>query len=161
MYARSDAMADRVSLSPSPSFDLISRAVAVVSLVNLAVVHVIDMPDTLGPLPWVGAGYFFIIAAAMGLGVTLMIRSHWLAWAAAGVLSVGAMSGYILTRSVSGFLGDHGDVGNWRCSLGITALSLETVLILLAAVHLVRRVTDAAPEPARVPLPVPTYSSVR
>lgn len=161
MYARSDATANSVGPSPATSFDLISRALAVVSLVNLAVVHVIDMPDTLGPLPWVGAGYFLIIVAAMGLGVALMIRSHWLAWAAAGVLSVGAMGGYILTRSVSGFLGDHGDVGNWRCSLGITALSLETVLILLAAVHVVRRLSSVDPEPHRVALTVPTYSSVR
>jgi hypothetical protein len=154
MYSRSDA------LDHTPSFDLISRALAVVSLTNLAVVHVIDLPDTLGPLPWVGAGYFVIIAAAMGLGVMLMLRSHWMAWAAAGLLSVGAMGGYILTRSVAGFLGDHGDVGNWRCSLGITALSLETVLILLAAAHLARRVIPAA-EPERIALPAPSYSHVR
>jgi hypothetical protein len=32
-----------------------------------------------------------------------------------------AMGGYVLTRALpGGFLGDHGDVGNWRCPLGIT-----------------------------------------
>jgi hypothetical protein len=47
---------------------------------------------------------------------------------------VAAMGGYVLTRSLSGgFLGDHGDVGNWRCPLGIAALSVETLIILLAA----------------------------
>ncbi|HEX4432915.1 MAG TPA: hypothetical protein VHZ96_26820 [Frankiaceae bacterium] len=159
MYARSEAPA---TAPVAPNFELLSRALAVVSLVDLAVVHVIDLPDTLGPLPWVGAGYFAIIAAAMGLGVTLMIRSHWVAWAAAGLLSVGAMGGYLLTRSVSGFLGDHGDVGNWRCSLGITALSLETVLIVLAAAHVVHHLIAAQPQPERVAaLPLPTYSSVR
>jgi hypothetical protein len=30
-----------------------------------------------------------------------------------------------------GFLGDHGDVGNWHCPLGIAALSVESVIILL------------------------------
>ena len=30
-----------------------------------------------------------------------------------------------------GFLGDHGDVGKWRCPLGIAALSVESVIILL------------------------------
>lgn len=40
----------------------------------------------------------------------------------------------MLTRALSGgFLGDHGDVGNWRCPLGIAALSVETLIILLAA----------------------------
>ncbi len=43
------------------------------------------------------------------------------------------MTGYVLTRALpGGFLGDHGDVGNWHCPLGIAALSVESVLILLA-----------------------------
>ena len=43
-----------------------------------------------------------------------------------------AMGGYVLTRALpGGFLGDHGDVGNWRCPLGIAALSVETLIILL------------------------------
>jgi hypothetical protein len=43
------------------------------------------------------------------------------------------MGGYVLTRALpGGFLGDHADVGNWRCPLGITALSVETLIILLA-----------------------------
>ena len=44
------------------------------------------------------------------------------------------MAGYVLTRSLpGGFLDDHGDVGNWRCPLGIAALSVEALIILLAA----------------------------
>ena len=42
------------------------------------------------------------------------------------------MAGYVLTRALpGGFLGDHGDVGNWRCPLGIAALSVESLIILL------------------------------
>jgi hypothetical protein len=42
------------------------------------------------------------------------------------------MGGYILTRALrGGFLGDHGDVGNWHCPLGIAALSVESVIVLL------------------------------
>jgi hypothetical protein len=33
--------------------------------------------------------------------------------------------------SPGGFLGDHGDIGNWHCPLGIAALSVESVIILL------------------------------
>ena len=51
-----------------------------------------------------------------------------------GGLAAAAMGGYVLTRSLSGgFLGDHNDVGNWNCRLGISALSVETLIILLAA----------------------------
>src|ERR1700757_222020 len=47
-------------------------------------------------------------------------------------VAVSGMGGYVLTRGLpGGFLGDHGDVGNWHCPLGIAALSVESVIILL------------------------------
>jgi hypothetical protein len=98
------------------------------------VIHVVDLPGILGPDRLVGFGYLGIIAVAIVAGGAMIARSHWLAWAAAGGLAVAAMTGYVLTRSLpGGFLGDHGDVGNWRCPLGIAALSVETLIILLAA----------------------------
>ena len=113
---------------------MIMRATAVPALATLAVIHVLDLPGTLGPEPLVGIGYFTIIAVAIMAGGVMIARSHWLAWAAAGGLAVAAMAGYVLTRSLpGGFLDDHGDVGNWRCPLGIAALSVEALIILLAA----------------------------
>ena len=109
-----------------------ARAVGALALAALAVIHVVDLPGTLGPTPLVGIGYFGIIVAALGVGLALIARSHWLVWAAAGAVAFMAMGGYVLTRAVpGGFLGDHGDVGNWRCPLGITALSVETLIIML------------------------------
>src|SRR6202167_3379648 len=133
--------------------DVIARAVSAVALAALAVIHVVDLPGTLGPTPLVGFGYFGIIAAAVLVGWAMIARSHWLAWAAAGAVAVSAMGGYVLTRALSGgFLGDHGDVGNWRCPLGIAALSVETLIIALAAGwgawQLRARATRPAPRPA-------------
>ena len=117
---------------PAPDTDVITRAVAVPTLAALAVIHVVDLPGTLGPDRLVGIGYLGIIAVAILAGGALIARSGWLAWAAAGGLAVAAMTGYLLTRSLpGGFLGDHGDVGNWRCPLGIAALSVEALIILL------------------------------
>jgi hypothetical protein len=128
-------MLDRLSRSQlAPDTDMITRAAAVQALAALAVIHVVDLPGTLGPDRLVGIGYLGIIAAAITAGWAMITRSHWLAWAAAGGLAAAAMTGYVLTRSLpGGFLGDHGDVGNWRCPLGIAALSVETVIILLTA----------------------------
>jgi hypothetical protein len=109
-----------------------ARAVAALALAALAVIHVVDLPGTLGPIPLVGIGYLGIIAGAILVGGVLIARSHWLAWAAAGAVAVSAMVGYILTRALpGGFLGDHGDVGNWHCPLGIAALSVDSVIVLL------------------------------
>jgi len=126
-------MFDRIGESqPAPGADVVARAVGALALAALAVIHVVDLPGTLGPTPLIGAGYFGIIAAAVVTGGVMITRSHWLAWAAAGALAASAMGGYVLTRALpGGFLGDHGDVGNWRCPLGIAALSVETLLILL------------------------------
>jgi MFS family permease len=127
-------MHDRLAASPpAQTTDVVARAVGAVALATLAMIHVIDLPGTLGPLPLIGAGYLGIIAAAVVIGATMIAQSHRLVWAAAGGLAAAAMGGYVLTRTVGGFLGDHSDVGNWRCPLGLAALSVETLLILLAA----------------------------
>src|SRR2546430_3482884 len=109
-----------------------ARAVGALALAALAVIHVVDLPGTLGPDRLVGIGYLGIIAGALLVGGVLIARPHWLAWAAATAVAASAMVGYVLTRALrGGFLGDHGDVGNWHCPLGIAALSVESVIILL------------------------------
>ncbi len=150
---------------PGQGADVIARAMGALALMALAVIHVVDLPATLGPLPLVGIGYFGIIVASLGVGVALIARSHWLVWAAAGGVAVMAMGGYVLTRALpGGFLGDHGDVGNWRCPLGIAALSVETLIILLVllAVWLGRVPgASAAAESRPAARPVPQYSQPR
>ena len=117
---------------PAPGADVAARAVGALALAALAVIHVVDLPGTLGPTPLIGAGYLGIIVASVRVGGVMISQSPWLAWAAAGGLAVSAMGGYVLTRALpGGFLGDHSDVGNWRCPLGIAALSVETLIILL------------------------------
>jgi hypothetical protein len=143
---------------PEQGADVIARAVGAVALATLAMIHVIDLPGTLGPIPLVGVGYLGIIAAAVMVGGMMIARSHWLVWAAAGGLAASAMGGYVLTRTVGGFLGDHGDVGNWRCPLGIAALSVETMLILLAAWQMRARATTLAPPPRPAARRTPEYS---
>jgi hypothetical protein len=149
---------------PSQGADVIARAVGALALAALAVIHVVDLPGTLGPTPVVGAGYLGIIAAAVLTGGVMITRSHWLAWAAAGAVAASAMGGYVLTRAVpGGFLGDHTDVGNWRCPLGIAALSVEALIILLvvlAAWQGRARATSAAarPLPELVTRRAPEYS---
>src|SRR5712692_7215361 len=145
-------MHDRLAASPpAQATDVIARAVGAAALATLAMIHVVDLPGTLGPLPLVGAGYLGIIAAAVALGGMMIARSHRLVWAAAGGLAASAMGGYVLTRTVSGFLGDHSDLGNWRCPLGLAAISVEALLILLAAWQARSRPAPVAvsPRPAR------------
>ena len=59
--------------------DEVARAVGALALAALAVIHVVDLPPTLGPTPLVGAGYFAIIAAAVVTGGAQLpvITSSW------------------------------------------------------------------------------------
>jgi hypothetical protein len=154
-------MPDRLAASPrAQATDVIARAVGAVALATLAMIHMVDLPGTLGPLPLVGAGYLGIIATAVAVGGMMIARSHWLVWAAAGSLAAAAMGGYVLTRTVSGFLGDHSDVGNWRCSLGLAALSVEALLILLSAWQARGRRTTFIIPPQPAQHPTPEYSGL-
>jgi hypothetical protein len=52
-------MPDRLVMSShAQATDVIARAVAAAALATLAMIHVVDLPGTLGPLPLVGAGYW-------------------------------------------------------------------------------------------------------
>ena len=139
-----------------------ARAVGALALAALAIIHVVDLPGTLGPTPLIGIGYLGIIAAAIVIGGVLIAGPHWLAWAATAAVAASAMVGYVLTRALpGGFLGDHGDVGNWHCPLGIAALSVESVIILLillvalgawqARIHAASVAAVRRPAPRRVP----------
>ena len=156
-------MVERIARwQPDQSAAVTARAIGALALVALAVIHVVDLPGTLGPPPLVGIGYLGIISAAVLIGGMLITRPHWLAWAAAAAVAVSAMGGYLLTRGLrGGFLGDHGDVGNWHCPLGIAALSVESVIILLvllvaagawqARIHAASVAAERRPTARRVP----------
>ena len=162
-------MFDRIAQwQPDRGAAVAARTVGALALLALAVIHVVDLPGTLGPDRLVGIGYLGIIAAAVLIGGVLLVWSHRLAWAAAAAVAVSAMGGYILTRALpGGFLGDHGDVGNWHCPLGIAALSVESVIILLvllvalgawqARIHAASVATQRRPAARRAPRvqPVP------
>ena len=93
-------MFDRIARwQPDQGAAVAARAVGALALVALAVIHVVDLPGTLGPTPLVGIGYLGIIAAAVLIGGMLLARSHWLGWAAAAAVAVSAMAGYVLTRA--------------------------------------------------------------
>ena len=156
-------MVERIARwQPDQSAAVTARAIGALALVALAVIHVVDLPGTLGPTPLVGIGYLGIIAGAVVIGGVLIARPHWLAWAAAAAVAVSAMGGYILTRALpGGFLGDHGDVGNWHCPLGIAALSVESVILLLvllailgawqARIHAASVAAESQPAARRAP----------
>ena len=114
--------------------DAPARAVGAVALASLALIHVEDLPDTWGDSTLVGSAFVALIAVSLVLAAALLARPAWATrlWLAVGAVGAGAMVAYVLSRT-SGIPGDDDDIGNWRCSLGLATLTVEALIMVLAA----------------------------
>src|ERR1700744_6778027 len=75
---------------PDQGAAVAARAVGALALAALAVIHVVDLPGTLGPDRVVGIGYLGVIAAAVLTGGVLIARPHWLGRAGAAAAAASA-----------------------------------------------------------------------
>jgi hypothetical protein len=120
--------------------DAILRALGVVTLMGLALVHIVQLVPTFQTMQLLGVGYLLLIAGTVVVGARLIMgaptRVH--LWAPVAILGVGAMMAYAFTRVVSTPL-DNQDVGNWACTLGMAALFLEATLVALSAYAIATR----------------------
>jgi hypothetical protein len=103
-----------------------------VLLAGIAWMHLKDIPDKLGETPYMGFMYILLVAGCAAAGAWLL-SSHWRSGYVLGsVVSLGALIGYALTRSV-GLPLATGDIGNWAEPAGIIAGVLELAFVGLAA----------------------------
>jgi len=120
--------------------DAILRVLGVVTLMGLALVHIVQLVPTFQTMQPLGVGYLFLIAGTVVVGVRLIMGAPTRAslWAPAALLGVGAMVAYAFTRVISTPL-DNQDVGNWACTLGMAALFLEAALVAISVYAITTR----------------------
>ena len=111
--------------------EYLARTLAAVFLAGVAVIHLVDLPDTLQETPLIGESYYFLIGAAILAAGLLISVSHRLVWAFAALTATSAIVGYVFSRT-TGLPTDRVDLGNWNCALGIAALATEGFVVLLA-----------------------------
>ena len=112
--------------------EVLARAVGAIALAAVAVIHVLDFSDTFAATPLIGYGYVLLIAAALASAALLMTVPGPRVWTMAELVAAGAVVAYVLSRT-TGLPTDHLDIGNWNCALGITAVSVESLIVVLAA----------------------------
>jgi hypothetical protein len=135
--------------------DGIARAVAVVGLAGVALIHVLDMPGTFQAAPYRGWLYVALVVGCLGTAATLVRRSDPRAWLAAGALPLGAMVAFVISRTV-GLPNGADDIGNWSEPLGLASLFVEACVVALCARMLLETAGSAVPCFARAasrPLP--------
>ena len=122
---------DRQAELSSLARDVVLTATGILALAAVAVIHLVQIVPTFKATPLLDGAFVVVIGAAVALALRLVIRSDSSTWVAVGVLSVGAIAGYVFTRIISTPL-DNQDVGNWACMLAIAALFVETALVAMS-----------------------------
>jgi len=115
--------------------DGVARAVGVAALAGVALIHVIDAPNTFPETPYIGWLYVCLITGCLLTAGALIRGSDRRAWVAAGLLPLGAIVGFVLTRTV-GLPADSGDIGNWAEPLGLASLFVEGAVVALSGLVL-------------------------
>ncbi len=105
---------------------LIARAAAVVSLLGIALVHLLDLQSKLHETPYLGVLYLVLIAAALATAAFLVHADDRRAWIVTAGLAVLTMAGYAINRTV-GMPSATDDIGNWLEPLGLAALFVEVI----------------------------------
>jgi Na+/proline symporter len=119
--------------------DGIARAVAIIGLAGFALIHLLDLPDTMSGTPYIGWMYIGLIVSAIGLAGVLARTSDTRIWAAAAALVTSVIVAYVLSRT-TGLPQSSDDIGNWGQPLGISMLFVGgSLLALIGTVLLGRR----------------------
>ena len=135
----------------NPLEDPIARAVAIVGLAGVALIHVLDAHDTFVESPYKGWLYVGLIASTLAAAGLLLRRPSRGAWIATAVLPLSAFAAFVLSRTV-GLPQGADDIGNWWEPLGLASLFVEAA-VAAVALHVLAPVRR--PEPARIGLRAP------
>ncbi len=133
------------------------RAVAVIGLMAVGIIHALEIQGQLSGAVWLAVSFCLLAVTAPVCGLWLLARPGRLPWVAGGLICLSTAIGYVLTRS-TGMPGDSRDVGNWLEPLGITSLIIEAIVVIVAVLALTDKggsgATRAAapPRPARQPV---------
>ena len=142
-----ETAAERASALEPTARDAVARTLAVVALAGVALIHLLDAHDTFVSAPYKGWLYVCLIVGSLATAAMLVRRSDPRAWTAALVLPLGAISAFVLSRTV-GLPNGADDIGNWWEPLGLASLFVEASLVALAASVVSARATSKAPLPS-------------
>lgn len=111
--------------------DVLTRGLAVIGLLGIALIHLLDAIPTFAELPYKGWLYVGLIVSSIGLAAMLVRGPSRGVWTATAGLVAAAMLGYVYSRTV-GLPQAPDDVGNWSEPLGVAALFVEGSVLAVA-----------------------------
>jgi hypothetical protein len=112
--------------------DVLTRGLAAIGLLGVALIHVLDAIPTFSQLPYKAWLYTGLIVSAVLVAGWLVRGSSRRAWTAASGLAAGAILAFLYSRT-AGLPGASDDIGNWAEPLGVAALFTEGAVLAVAA----------------------------
>ena len=123
--------------------DGVTRAVAVIGLAGIALIHLLDLPGKFDETPYLAWMYIALIVGCIAVGGALIHSVSRRAWTACAGLTLSVLIGFVLSRT-TGLPSATGDIGNWGEPLGMASMFVEGTLFALAS-----SVLAGVPKPAR------------
>jgi hypothetical protein len=116
--------------------DTLTRGLAVVGLLGIALIHILDAIPTFSQLPYKGWMYTALILSALTVAGMLVRGPSRRTWMAAGSLVLGAILAFVYSRTV-GLPGAADDIGNWAEPIGVAALFAEGAVLAITTYALI------------------------
>jgi hypothetical protein len=111
--------------------DFVTRAVGVVGLSGIALIHLLDSIGKFKETPYVAWMYIALMVGSVVVAAGLIHSRDRRLWLAAGLLASSAIAGYVLSRTV-GLPNATEDIGNWTEPLGLASLFVEGAVVTVS-----------------------------
>ena len=123
--------------------DVVARTVGALGLVAIALIHIIELPDTLGDEAYVGGLFIAAIASSLLLAAILTRTDDSRAWIATGGFAVLVLIAFLFSRT-TGLPGFTDYKGVWDDSSGLESMVVEGLVVLVTGAVLATRSTAIA-----------------
>jgi hypothetical protein len=139
---------DTTTLTAGAIRDGIARAIAVIGLAGVALIHLVDTPGAFESTTYRGWLYVGLILSCVATAGALIRDSDPRAWFAAALLPAVTLFAFVVSRTV-GLPQGADDIGNWTEPLGLASLFVEGSLVSLCAGVFLARAGSVAVSRAR------------
>lgn len=125
--------------------DQVGRAVGIVGLAGIALIHLLDAVTKYGETRYIFALYVLLMVSTLVAAAVLLRVDSRLAWSLTVVATTATLIAYVLSRT-TGLPHASQDIGNWSDSLGLASVFVEGCTLLLGVYKLLT-ILPSRPDP--------------
>jgi hypothetical protein len=122
---------------------VVARTVTALGLVGIALIHLVELPDTLHDQAYVGGLFIAAIVSSLLLVAVLSLTDDSRAWAATGGFAALVLIAFLFSRT-TGLPGFTDYKGVWDDPTGLQSMVVEGLVVLVSGAVLATRSTAFA-----------------